>query len=195
MLALVLMSSAGLAIAASPPAPPAPGSTLVQRTEQRKSEQGTALNDKDRKRLVTACTGAQGKLRLLQSREAAMLDTHDKAHKKIDAQLWIAIGRLMLANQDTFELEKQRLALADKASGFTTTASHYKQVLDDTVVINCQVDPVGFKALLDTTRAYYNHLRIESSDIHEYVVNTVKPTLLTHVSDLQSKSAPGGGNN
>ncbi len=191
---LLLVGSTAGTVASSPPAAPPPGGTLAQRIDQRKSERATTLNDEDLQRVTQTCVSAQGKTRLIQRDTISMLDNHSKVYKKIDARLWVTIGQLKLAGQDTFQLEKQRLALTDKVAGFQSTATNYAQVLDDTLVINCQADPNGFQALLDTARIYHDQLRTQSIDIHNYVINSIKSTLATHVSDLQAKPAPNGSN-
>jgi hypothetical protein len=192
--AVVLLLNGGLLAADTPPAPPPGGSTLDQRVAQRKAERGTALSDTDSKRLVGNCLSGQGKLRSIQNNEVSMLEKHTKVYGSVDAKLWIAIGQLKLANQDTFQLQKQHDAFVDKTTGFQTIAGNYKQALDDSLLINCQADPNGFKALVDTVRIYHDQLRAQSADSHDYVVNTVKPSLTTFIANLQPKAATQDGN-
>lgn len=186
---LFLIGGIGVARAVSPPVPAAAGSSLEQRLAQRKTETGTVLTDIDRVRLVETCTAAQAKLRLIQNDALARLDKHTKAYNKIDARLWITIGQLKLAGEDTFQLEKLHLTLVDKSANFLQLSTNYEQALDDALVINCKADPTGFKSLLDTSRAYYDLLRKQSVDIHSYVVDSIKPDLAKHVSDLETKAA------
>ncbi len=193
LVAVFLLGSFGVATAAVPPAPAQAGSTIEQRIVQRKAERGIVLNEVDQKRLTDTCVPAQAKLRLIQHDAVSRLERHSKIYKRIDGRLWLTTGQLKLAIQDTFQLEKQRLALVDKTANFETLVTNYEQVLDDSLVINCKADPAGFKALLDTTRAYYDLLRSQSVDIHDYVVNTIKPTMANHVSLLQPKAAPEEG--
>jgi hypothetical protein len=122
-----------------------------------------------------------------------MLDKRTQVYGSIDAKLWIVTGQLKLAKQDTFQLEKQRLTLLDKTNNFQTLATNYKQTLDDSLVINCQADPNGFKALVDTARIYHDQLRAQSTDSHDYIVNTIKPGLGDFVIKLQPKSPDQGG--
>lgn len=185
---LALAGSAGLAAADTPPAPAPAGSTLEQRIAQRKAERGTTLSENDQKRLISTCRGAQTKIRAIQTSEVAMLDNRSKVYGSIDAKLWIVVGQLKLAGQDTFQLEKQRLTLFDKSNAFQTIATNYKQALDDSLLINCQADPNGFKALVDTARIYNDQLKAQSADSQNHVVNTVKPLLSDFVTTLQPKS-------
>lgn len=175
------------------PAPTAPGSTFEQRAAQRKAERNVKLDAKSQKRLVSQCVRAQGKVRTLQQKTTPALTTRTKVNLQMDAKLWVMIGKLKIAQKDTFNLEKQRIALADKTSAFDSTAKLYQQSLDDLVVINCQADPAGFKAILDTARVYRGQLRDQSTAIRDYVVNEIKPTLSAFAADLQAKSAEEEG--
>lgn len=181
----------GAAIAQAPPTAPA-GSTLEQRVAQRKAERNIALSPADSSRLQSTCANAQSKLRTLQQPNTVAIQERLKTNAQIDAKLWVAIGKLKLAEKDTFSLEKQRTALAEKASSFQVTTQNYTQALDDAVTINCKADPTGFKASLETARLYKTQLKSQSADIRTYLVNDIKPALTTHASDLQAKPGTGG---
>jgi len=181
----------GIVSAQAQPAAPAAGSTAAQRLDQRKKERNIQLSDQDQRRLQQTCTNAIGKIRALQSTTNTMFDTRTKVYQQIDGKLWIAIGQLKLAGQDTFELEKRRAILADKISTFQTNAQNYRQTLDDIVVLNCAADVVGFRALLDTARLYHTQLETQAKDIRTYLVDNIKTKLSEHATDLQPKSDGG----
>lgn len=183
----VSLAAVGFASAAAPVPTPA-GSTLQQRIDQRKAEQPTPLSPQDTQRITSGCVQVQGKIRTLQSDTATMLDTHAKTYGTIDARLWVAIGSLKFANQDTFQLQKERQNFSDKADAFNALGTNYKQTLDDAVVMNCAADPAGFRAVVVTAQNYYASLKAQSVENRDYIVNTVKPTLNGHTSDLQTKS-------
>lgn len=193
--AFMLVGGLSVTAVAAPPAPAPAGSTLEQRIAQRKAEQGTALSEKDTQRLTGTCTAAQSKLRLQQSDEVTLLENRAAVYGSIDAQLWITIGQLKLASQDTFQLEKQRQTLADKTADFQARTTDYLQALDDSLLINCKADPGGFKALLDTARLYQDQLRAQSADSRNYIINTVKNSLASHTADLRTKPVPAGRGN
>ena len=182
------------AIAAASPVAAQPGSSFDQRLVQRKAEQNITLSDNDQKRLITTCTNAQTKIRLHEAAIASKVTTFAATYQRIDARLWAITGQLKLAKQDTFKLEKDRLDLVTKITSSQATAGSYQQAMDDATVVNCQADTIGFKALLETSRFYLKQLRSQSSDIYNYVVNTIKPELSSHVSDLQPKTPTAGGN-
>jgi hypothetical protein len=173
--------------AQSAPAPTPAGGSFDQRLAQRKAERNVALDERSQKRLENSCAGAQGKIRSLQQQATPALDNRSKAYQRMDAKLWIVIGKLKLAEKDTFNLEKQRSALAKKTTTFQSTSKLYQEVLDDILVVNCKADPIGFKALVDTARLYRTDLRKQTKDISDYVVNEIKATLSSFATELQAK--------
>jgi len=176
-----------IAYAADPATPPA-GSSFEARLAQRKAEQNITLEEKDQKRLEQTCVNVQSKIRTINQSATTVINDRNLSYKRVDAKLWVTIGRLKLATQDTFELEKQRTSFAQQINDFQTTGSNYTQTLDDIQLINCQADPVGFKALLETARFYHKQLISQANAVHAYVANDIKKTLDTHVSDLKPKA-------
>jgi hypothetical protein len=191
---LVAGISIGHSIAEQAPADPPPGGTLAQRVDQRKKERAIVLDKKEQTRLVGQCVKTQSKLRSIQQSAATIADNRAKTYLHIDADLWIVIGQLKLDDKDTFNLEKNRSQLASKVAAFVSTGTKYRQALDDTVVVNCEADIVGFKAMLDTTRIYYKQWSDQAEGIRLYVVNDIKNALSEYVKELQASETSGGGN-
>lgn len=177
--------------AQSPPKAAKPGSSFKQRLAHRKAERKIRLAEDDVRRLESKCVDAQNNIRSLQQKASTVLNNRTRVYQRVDAKLWIIIGQLKLAEKDTFNLEKQRSKYAASISKFQSTGNQYRQVLDDLTIINCQADPVGFKALLDTARIYQSQLRNQSETIRSQVVNEIKNTLSQHATDMQPKTNIG----
>ena len=184
----VALPRTGSAQEQAPPAT-APGATFDQRVQQRKAEQNTPIEDRDQKRLIAVCSNAQSKVRASQQKTAQVYTKRNQAYLQIDGRILVMIGKLKIAQKDTFEFENQRAELAEKTGAFKATGDNYKQALDDLVVINCKADPAGFKAVLDTARAYNAELLAESIDIKAYIVDTIKPTLSAYAKDMQGSGS------
>lgn len=182
---LVLVGTGSLVSAQTSPKKPPSGGTFEQRLVQRKSERKVQLDDRDQRRLTQRCTRTQQKVRELQQVTSKVADTRAKVYDQIDGKLWVTIGRLKLAEVDTFSLQRQRSTLESKVEGFNTVMGYYQQTLDDIAVINCQADIVGFKALVDTSRIYHKDLRARSADIRTYIIDEIKQNL----DHLQEKIA------
>ncbi len=178
--------------AQAPPSNAPAGGTLAQRIDQRKAERNLKLEERDVKRLEGRCVAVQGNVREIQQKAASVLTKRTKLYQSIDAKLWVVIGRLKLAEQDTFDLEKLRIALAEKTANFQVISANYQQTIDDVIVMNCQADPAGFKALVDTARIYHTQLRDQSADIRAYIVDQIKPELTQRADELKPKTATEG---
>lgn len=178
----------GVVLAQSAPAPPALGGTLEQRVAQRKVEQAISLDETDQKRLASRCVVVQGKIRSLNQKVSPAIASRTETYLQIDAKLWIAIGQLKLAGQDTLNLEKQRSELAAQVAAFVDSAGHLTQVLDDIQVMNCQADVTGFMSLIETARIYHIEARAKAEGMRKYVIDDIKTTLGTYASDLRPET-------
>ncbi|MEO6761674.1 MAG: hypothetical protein ABI220_04875 [Candidatus Saccharimonadales bacterium] len=176
------------AVALGVPVTPPAGSTFDQRLDQRKKEQNEQLDAKTVKHLQSVCGTEQLSIRKLQPWTATVANKRTTTYQNVDGILLISIGQLKLASQKTFELEQDRAALVQKITTFQDTFANYQQVLGDILVINCQADPIGFQALLDTARVYYTQLISQSGDIATYVNNVLQPVMQNFVGILQPKS-------
>lgn len=190
--ATIFMIISQQASAQVPPAAPAAGITFEQRVAQRKAERKVVVAEADQKRQAVTCTTAQSKIRTLQQQTTPAIANRAKVNQQVDAKLWIMIGKLKVGEKDTFNLEKQRGVLAEKASAAQQTAANYSQALDDLATINCKADFEGFRALLDTARIYRTQLRDQLTDTRNYINNDIKPSLSEFAQELQAKPSTGG---
>jgi len=193
-LVLLLANSTGVVFATGIPAPPAAGSTFDQRLAQRKAEQNEQLNAQTQQHITAICAQQQAGIRRLQGKATTMSNNRTSTYQKIDGTLLITIGQLKLDLLDTFTLEQDRSTLAQKIATFETTTSNYGQTLGDLLTINCQADPAGYQALLDTARYYFSQLGPQSANISSYIANTVQPILQTFATQLQPKVNTNAGN-
>lgn len=157
----------------SPPA----GSSFEQRLTQRKKEQNIKLEKRDQSRLEQRCVKAQTVVTTLQQQLSEPINTRHRQYQDIDAKVWIAVGQLKLAGQDTFSLEKHQTTYNKQRNQFQKLTNEYSQTLDDIVVINCEADPVGFLALVQTARNYLKQIRQQSDIMRTTTVDNIKPEL------------------
>ena len=186
---LFVFVSSSVSAAIVPSTPPA-GSTFDQRLVLRKQEQKIVIDPKVQERLIQKCRGVQPVITKTVQDMEPIINKRNSTYLNIDAKFWVMIGQLKLANKDTFKFEQQHSEYAKKIAAFQTTGTNFKQVLDDLVVVNCQADIVGFKALLETARSYYTQLYNQTADNNNYVINTIKPTVDDFVSQLTPKTNP-----
>lgn len=191
IIVLPLVLAVGVHAKAKPPATPKPGSSFAKRLDQRKTERQIKLVKEDKQRLIDVCRSVQTAIRVLQTSTSTIVDNRLAVYKRIDAKLWVMVGQIKLANKDTFKLERNKTIYDKKLALFKTTTDNYQQALDDMTIVNCKADAVGFQALLDTSRLYYDQIRAQVKDIRQYTVNTVKPTLSDYSNQLQPTNNGG----
>ena len=184
----VLLAMLLPAVAWATPADTPSGSTLEQRIKQRMTEQKVNLSEKDVTRYKSRCVNTQNTVREIQTQLGKISKNRQDVYGKIDGKLWIIIGELKLAKQDTFQLEKQRTEYAKMVTAYINTLNQYNQTLDDIVVMNCQANLAGFIALVKTAREYHTSLRQQSVDINTYIVNSIKTSLSDFATALQPKN-------
>lgn len=183
LLALILLPSVTYALPADAP----PGSKIEDRIKLRVAEQKINLSQKDITRYTGKCVGSQAVVREIQGKLGSNSDKRLSTYGNIDAKLWIIIGKLKLADKDTFKLESQRAEYAKKVATLNNTMNQYKQTIDDMVVMNCQSDIKAYMSLVATARQYHESIRAQTEEIKTYVVNDIKASLQSFATDLQPK--------
>lgn len=185
---LIALGLCGFAIAhaaSSSPANSNPGSTLSQRVAQRKIEQNIRLSKPDMARLQSQCTGVQSVIRTLTDSYTTSSNNRDKIYRGIDAKLWIIIGSLKLDGKDTFKLEQQRDGYIKRVQAFENESNQFQQAISDLAAINCQADPAGFQALIQTARAYNAQIRSSFINIKSYLIDQIQPIITQQADALK----------
>lgn len=184
---LMFTALSGEVAAVSEPKDTKSGSTLEQRVTQRKAEREIKLNEEKKNRIVSSCKAAQNLIRGVRDSYVAPVDKRSKAYNQVDAKLWVIIGGLKIIEFDTFKLEQQRSELLSKFNAYEKNYAQFKQALDDAVNINCEADPVGFQALLETARIYSVKIRNQLNDITNFINNEIRQTLSSYAENLKVK--------
>ncbi len=170
---------------AAAPGQTAAGATLEQRVAQRKAEFPAPLDEKVAKRYQTSCSQSQSKIRVIQSDTRSLQSERAKVYSLIDAKLYVTIGKLKLANVDTFKLESAQTKYVAEVDAFNSLMTGYQQTLDDVLVINCAADVAAFNALVQTARSFDKALAEQAKLINGTVIDDIKGTLSAYTTELQ----------
>lgn len=187
VVSLVFLVSSASAI--SPPKDTKSGSTLKQRVTQRKKERGIKLDEIERPRIVSVCQFSQTKIRDLRDSYVPTADNRSKTYNQINAKLWVIIGGLKYIEFDTFGLERQRGQLLSKINNYERLYDQFNESLDDAVSMNCKADPVGFKALVETSRIYNVQIRDQLNDISTFTNDQIRKTLSDITETLRVRAS------
>lgn len=151
--------------------------TIQERIAEKKAEIQDKLEANEKERIKNKCVAAQGIIKsnhdVLKTRVAIRL----QAYQNIITRLNNLVAMLEAKNIDTAELKSQISTLSSKIDTFNTDLEQYKQALVDLRDLDCVNDPEAFKASLEVSRSARATVVADAADIHQYIFETVKPTL------------------
>ena len=163
---------------------------LTQRLTQRKDALKTKLAAAEQQRIQTKCKNAQGVIAPLANGIETAHTKREEVYGGVIARLATLVGKLKAQNVDTTKLQSEIDALKTQYTQYQTDMTAYKQAVTDLKSMDCVSDPAGFKASLDAARTALAKVQTDAAGIKTYVKETVKPTLQSLRTQLESS----GGN-
>jgi hypothetical protein len=128
----------------------------------------------DSRQVATRCVKAQTKLREVQAQAKDATTKRTTLYRNFDGRLWVVIGKLKLADQDTTELETARSELIASSEKFNELSTAYLETLGTLTQSGCQDDPDGFVSNLATAREQLTALRAHNAETRTIVTETIK---------------------
>ena len=162
---------------------------LTERVAKRKSELKTTMTTVQQKRLVSRCKNAQTLLKVTVDKATKIQTSRDKIHTDLLDKLTKLEAKLATSGVDTTELKAQIDALKVKIDTFKADTTAYLQAAQDTADLDCQADPVGFKASLEAARASLKKLQADAVAIRTTFAQDIKPRLAAAKTKLEAEKA------
>ncbi len=159
------------------------------RIEKFKSDLKINLTLTQKLRLKTRCKPAQSVVAKVRNKFGNSITTRTEAYTELSKNLDKLITRLKAASVDTSTLEQEKTTLDTKIATYKTDLDTYKQALSDLKLVDCLADPTGFQAALETARTDHDTLVTDVVGIKTYVKDTIKATLMTIRTQLESSSS------
>ena len=158
---------------------------MLERLAARKAERKTKLTAIEQKHLQTVCKSAQGKASSTEAKVKGLSTSRTEIYKNLTTRLNELVTKLQTKNVDVTQLQSEITQLKTLIGTFNTDMATYKQDVTDLVALDCNSDPVAFKASLDTARIDRDKAIADSAAIKAYV-GTIKVTLQGIRSQLAS---------
>ncbi len=155
-----------------------PTTTLAERLTEHKSEFKQNLTRLQIASLKTRCKAAQGQLSSLSGRIKGIQTSRNEVYTNLTKHLASLQTKLQERDVDTTELQAEIATLRTKIDTYKTDLVAYKQAVSDLSDMDCNADPTAFKATLEAARAARKKVATDITDIHSYVIDTIKPTLV-----------------
>ena len=153
-----------------------PKTTIQERLAKRKEAMTAKLTAAQQARLKGRCRAAQAKLGTINDRALEVKANRLKAYANLDKHLNALVAKVG-DKADTTELQAEIKVLAEKVDVVEQALEDYHQAVSDLKEMDCVADPDGFKASLEEARSLQAKLKEASIDIHNYIKDTIKPTL------------------
>lgn len=157
-----------------------------ERIQQRKDNLQLRLGQAQLSRLEDRCQNAQGKLRSTLVRVNGIKVSREQVHSNLVDRLTNASAKLQASNVNVTDLDKHIATLQANIEEFQANLEAHQEALLDLADMDCQADPEGFKASLETARASQQSLREDTKTIKTFLNETMKPLLNSVRSNLDN---------
>ena len=144
------------------------------------------LTNSAKARIGERCTAAQAQLKVKKNNNFSVHATRVEAYDKIMAKLKELSASASAKGADVSALQTNITELQGKIVTFKTAHTPYQQALTDLTAIDCKADPVAFKAALEVARTNQTAVFEAAKAVRTYLKETVKPTLTTLKTVLES---------
>lgn len=168
---------------------------LEKRLQNRTAQMKTKLTAVQQQRIAAKCKNAQLVLGNVGKKVDTIQADRTKAYGGIVAHLSTLIDKLKALGTDTTTLQSQLDSLKAKVATYDADFAVYKQAVSDLSVMACTQDPTSFQASLDAARATLATVRSDATAIHDFVKNTIRPTLDTLKKQLEQTTKTTSGSN
>lgn len=169
----------------------AQSTTLDQRIAQYKKDRNTNLNQ-ETQTIKLRCPVAQTALKTLDTKIGTIQTNRKTAYEQISVVLMNLQKSLDNQAFETTSYQTIVDGYAAKIAEYSSNITIYKQAVEDAAAVDCNKDPNGFRAALETARLYHDKMSPNITDIRSYVTNTVKPSLEQIKTQLASGRTTGG---
>lgn len=148
-----------------------------------------ALNSSEKEHIMLKCVGSQGVVGKLNTKFGNSVTRRTQAYTELTKNLDNLVTKLQAKSVDTTTLESEITTLKSKIATYSTDLTAYKQALGDLKAVDCKADPTGFQAALEAARSAHDKLVTDVTDIKTYLKATIKPTLVTIRTQLESSDS------
>ena len=162
------------------------------RIETYKENQGIdRLSFTEERKVIGLCKAAQSKLASLESSAVKAQDKHQAVYEDVFSKLDTLVERLSLASVDTSALSSVLSESQSDQAELTVLMANYTQALSDLALMDCESDPVGFKAALQSARVYRSGIVSSVKSLKKTLKETVKPIIIEIRTTLSQGEAGG----
>jgi chromosome segregation ATPase len=167
---------------------------LQKRLQERTTKLKAKVTATEQQRLQARCKSAQGQLSSLSGKLNQHEQSRSGTYSGLIARLSQLQGRLNGQGIDGAPLQVHIDSLKAQIDTYNTHLATYKQALSDAAAMDCAANPDAFKASLEAARVARTTVRQDATAIKEYVKTSIKPTLASVRTQLETSPKTTGDN-
>lgn len=149
------------------------------------------LTDDERVRIIERCAVAKSSLQKLSERVTISTNKRSEVYDNVIANLTSLRALVATKQIDASSLELLIVDYQQAAADFDVAATSYQTAIDDAIVLNCSVDPEGFRASIEGVREG----RKKTSEAANEVVELTSSNLKTAFDTLKLRLTSAGVTN
>lgn len=193
---LTLQLSSGAVLAQTETNNQSTQKTMEQRIADRKTALKTKLDAALQARLKGKCKASQKLVTAAKTKSDKAIENRQKAYEAVQTRLDALVAALEKANIDTATIADLQTQVDTAIEKLKTDVTAYNQTLTDLAGMNCETDPTGFKATLETARTQRKQVAKDAADLR-----TLKGKIVNELAKIKGLNASiknsnetGGGN-
>lgn len=150
--------------------------TLDERQQDRRTRVDPKYDASQIEAITTRCLSAQENLSTYSERLNQTLEGRSAIYADVLDLLTNITGQLNSEGIDTEILNIAQIEVETRINEFTGKANLLKLAVEDSIGIDCQNDPQGFKYALEDARLQFAETKAASQEITTYFRESYKPT-------------------
>lgn len=164
---------------------------VKRRVAERKEALKIRLTAAKQARIKSRCKASQSKISSVQGRITGVETSRTQVHQNLVNRLTRLSEQLATHSVDTATLNSQITELNVLIQTFATDLTAYKTAVADLAAMDCEADPEGFQASLESARTLRAKASESAEAVRTYLTETIKPTL----KELRARFAQNGSDN
>jgi hypothetical protein len=175
------------------PSDPSASTKIEERIAERKNSAPLQLSEERKQQIMKNCAVAQEGMQAIKTKDLAASQKRQSTYSGLATKLATTIDYLERQSINTASLKKSQSAFIKSINSYLSNYVIYKTALDDTIVMSCAKDPVGFDVSLISARQYRQKLSNNIKAIKSTVSDITK-ALSDAKQDLILTSSQEKGN-
>lgn len=167
---------------------------LQMRINAAKEKATSKITAAQERRIAGLCKASQTLIQNYESKISTTAENRQTKYSSVSEKLKTLSTKLALSGADVAELNIAIEQLDAKSANNIAVMNEFITSITDLSTMDCVSDPSGFKAVLETIRTQLQEVFIETTNIRNYINETIKPILQGIRSSLQPTMEGEGTN-